>query len=66
MASQLAAGPTSVLAMIRKLCWDSLENGFEEQLASECDIQRAASRTADHPEGVAAFLEKRPAAFTGR
>jgi 2-(1,2-epoxy-1,2-dihydrophenyl)acetyl-CoA isomerase len=65
LAKRLAEGPTKVLAMIRKLCWDSLETGFEAQLASECDIQNSASRTDDHREGIAAFLQKRPAAFTG-
>ena len=65
LAKRLAEGPTKVLAMIRKVCWDSLETGFEAQLASECDIQNSASRTDDHREGIAAFLQKRPAAFTG-
>lgn len=65
LATRLAEGPTKVLAMIRKLCWDALETGFEAQLASECAIQNSASRTDDHREGIAAFLQKRPAAFTG-
>jgi 2-(1,2-epoxy-1,2-dihydrophenyl)acetyl-CoA isomerase len=52
-------------ALIRKQCWESLEIGFEAQLASEVDLQNAASRTRDHREGLAAFLQKRPAAFTG-
>ena len=64
-ATRLAAGPTRVLAMIRKQCWESLEIGFEAQLASEVALQNAASRTRDHREGLAAFLQKRPAAFTG-
>lgn len=65
LAARLAEGPTKVLAMIRKLCWDSLETGFEAQLASECELQNSASRTRDHREGIAAFLQKRPANFTG-
>jgi 2-(1,2-epoxy-1,2-dihydrophenyl)acetyl-CoA isomerase len=65
LATKLAAGPTMALAMIRKMCWDSLETGFEAQLAGECELQRAASRTADHREGVRAFQEKRPPIFTG-
>jgi len=48
------------------MCWDTLETGFGPQLDSERVLQRDAGRTADHREGVAAFLEKRPARFTGR
>ena len=39
---------------------------LDAQLDLERDLQRIAGRTPDFPEGVAAFLEKRPAAFTGR
>ncbi len=35
------------------------------QLARERDNQRAAGQTADFIEGVSAFLQKRPAKFTG-
>jgi 2-(1,2-epoxy-1,2-dihydrophenyl)acetyl-CoA isomerase len=31
----------------------------------EGELQDIAVNTADHREGVAAFLQKRPAAFTG-
>jgi 2-(1,2-epoxy-1,2-dihydrophenyl)acetyl-CoA isomerase len=66
VASELAAGPAMALAMIRKMCWDSLETGFEGQLAADTQMQRVAGRTADHREGFAAFIDKRPARFTGR
>lgn len=65
MARRLAAGPAA-LGMIRRLYWQSLENGYSAQLRAEADTQTAAGRTLDHEEGVAAFREKRPAAFTGR
>jgi 2-(1,2-epoxy-1,2-dihydrophenyl)acetyl-CoA isomerase len=65
LAGELAAGPTKALSAIRKMCWDALETGFAPQLDSERVLQRDAGRTADHREGVAAFLEKRPARFTG-
>ncbi|HUH83322.1 MAG TPA: 2-(1,2-epoxy-1,2-dihydrophenyl)acetyl-CoA isomerase, partial [Stellaceae bacterium] len=35
------------------------------QLDAECDLQRIAAKSADFREGVAAFLEKRPAKFSG-
>jgi 2-(1,2-epoxy-1,2-dihydrophenyl)acetyl-CoA isomerase len=65
IASELAAGPVMALAMIRKMCWDSLEMGFEDQLAADREMQRVAGATADHREGFAAFIEKRSARFTG-
>jgi len=64
-AGELAAGPKS-LAMIRKLVWRSLDSAWAEQLQAEAVIQSQAGKTADFAEGVAAFLQKRPAAFTGR
>ena len=42
------------------------DNSLDAQLDAERDLQREAGRTPDFLEGVAAFLEKRPAAFTGR
>ena len=65
MARRLAAGPAA-LGMIRRLYWQGLENGYSAQLKAEADTQTAAGRTQDYEEGVAAFREKRPAAFSGR
>ena len=44
----------------------SLTNDLEAQLHLEAELQGAAGRTADHAEGVAAFLAKRAPAFRGR
>ncbi|HEY8830004.1 MAG TPA: 2-(1,2-epoxy-1,2-dihydrophenyl)acetyl-CoA isomerase, partial [Candidatus Limnocylindria bacterium] len=38
---------------------------LEEFLEIEAGLQDRAGRTADYAEGVRAFLEKRPARFTG-
>ena len=66
MARNLARGPTVALGLMRDLYWSSLENTFEDQLDLEYRAQRRAGASEDFREGVAAFLEKRPAQFTGR
>ncbi len=65
LAKALAAGPTQSLAMIRRMAWSAADASFEDAIATERKNQRDAGRTADHREGVAAFLTKRPARFTG-
>jgi 2-(1,2-epoxy-1,2-dihydrophenyl)acetyl-CoA isomerase len=66
LAHDLANGPTIALSLIRKLYWDSPENSFEDQLNLEYESQRIAGAAEDFKEGVAAFLEKRPAKFKGK
>jgi 2-(1,2-epoxy-1,2-dihydrophenyl)acetyl-CoA isomerase len=66
LARDLAAGPTVALGLIRKLYWQSEENSYEQQLDLERQSQRIAGASEDCREGVAAFLEKRPAKFSGR
>lgn len=65
LARDLAAGPTFALGLIRKLYWDSEEHSYEQQLNLERQMQRKAGQSRDFQEGVRAFLEKRPAKFTG-
>ncbi|MEZ6029753.1 MAG: enoyl-CoA hydratase/isomerase [Hyphomonadaceae bacterium] len=65
LARALAAGPTRSLAMIRRMAWSAADASFEEAMTTERNNQRAAGQTKDHREGVAAFLAKRPANFTG-
>jgi 2-(1,2-epoxy-1,2-dihydrophenyl)acetyl-CoA isomerase len=64
LAHELARGPAS-LGQIRRIIWRSLDADFAEQLADEARTQTSAGKTTDFLEGVKAFLEKRPAAFTG-
>ncbi len=65
IANRLANGPKS-LGMIREAYWESPGNSMAEQLQLEADLQARAGQTADHREGVRAFLEKRKAKFTGK
>jgi 2-(1,2-epoxy-1,2-dihydrophenyl)acetyl-CoA isomerase len=65
LARALASGPRS-MGYIRKLIWDSLDADFAEQLHAERIVQRSAGRTEDFREGVMAFVQKRPAQFSGR
>ena len=64
LANQLASGPMA-MGLIRKAVWASLDAEWNEQLNHERQAQRVAGKTDDFREGVAAFLEKRPAAFKG-
>jgi 2-(1,2-epoxy-1,2-dihydrophenyl)acetyl-CoA isomerase len=66
LAHELANGPTLALSMIRGLYWQSAHNSFEDQLNLEFESQRRAGATEDFREGVTAFLEKRPAKFSGK
>jgi 2-(1,2-epoxy-1,2-dihydrophenyl)acetyl-CoA isomerase len=66
IAAKLAQGPTLGLGLIKEALNRSLENGLDAQLDAERDLQRIAAKSADFREGVAAFLEKRPARFAGR
>lgn len=66
IAANLATQPTRGLGLIKRGLNRSLGSSLEEQLNLEEDLQRQAGRTADHQEGIRAFLEKRKAVFTGR
>ncbi len=65
MAKRLATMPTQALVATRHTLRASATNSFVQQLDLERDTQSAMGKTHDYFEGVTAFLEKRPAAFTG-
>ena len=66
IAAKLANGPTMSYALIRQGIRDSLDLTLTEALMVERRNQLKAGRTADFGEGVTAFLQKRPTAFTGK
>lgn len=63
VAERLANGPPMALSLMRRLGWLAGEISFEQMLALEREYQTQVGRTAEHREGVAAFLEKRQADF---
>ena len=65
LAAHLATQPTQAIALMKQALNASAGNSLDAQLDLERDLQRQAGRTPDFTEGVAAFLEKRPASFTG-
>jgi 2-(1,2-epoxy-1,2-dihydrophenyl)acetyl-CoA isomerase len=66
LARRLAAGPTLSYAAIKRAIHSAATNTLDQQLDLERDSQKALGRSADFREGVAAFLAKRPAQFTGQ
>ena len=65
-AAELAAGPTTAVALTKALVYGASKRSLDEQLDVEVDAQSTAGRTADHLEGVQAFLGKRAPKFEGR
>lgn len=61
----LASSPVS-LTRIKELVWEGLARDSEAHLAAHREKLAECFASADHKEGVAAFLERRPANFTGR
>jgi 2-(1,2-epoxy-1,2-dihydrophenyl)acetyl-CoA isomerase len=60
------AAPTVALALIKRALDEAWANDLDTQLDLERESQREASLSPDYAEGMRAFLQKRPPAFTGR
>ena len=65
IATHLATQPTQALALMKRAFAASDGHTLDQQLDLERDLQREAGQTPDFREGVQAFLDKRPAVFTG-
>jgi len=66
LAQRLGQGPTRTLVATRQLVEQSEDATYVEQFRREIELQGEIRKSADALEGRAAFLEKRPARFTGR
>jgi enoyl-CoA hydratase/carnithine racemase len=60
----LASSPFSISRM-KQLVWQGLERDVGSHMGAHVEALTECFRSADHKEGVAAFLERRPAKFTG-
>jgi 2-(1,2-epoxy-1,2-dihydrophenyl)acetyl-CoA isomerase len=65
VAQAYASLPTKAIGMTKRL-FDHAEHAtLDEQLELEAQLQLEATQTDDFREGVSAFLEKRPARYSG-
>jgi 2-(1,2-epoxy-1,2-dihydrophenyl)acetyl-CoA isomerase len=65
-AARLAEAAPIAMALTKRALNRSQEVTLEDALAYEASLQGIAGRSADHAEGVTAFMEKRSPRFTGK
>lgn len=65
LCQQLAAMPTRGIGLTKRLLNEGITNDLSTQLKREGAVQVEAASTADHKEGIQAFLEKRAPVFKG-
>ena len=65
-AAAYVALPPRAVGMTKHLFEHAVTATLDEQLELEARLQSEAAQTEDFREGVTAFLEKRPATFSGR
>ncbi len=65
LAGRLAEGAPRALSLTKRALDRSLATDLDAALEYEAASQGIAGRTADHAEGLAAFIEKRPPRFAG-
>jgi 2-(1,2-epoxy-1,2-dihydrophenyl)acetyl-CoA isomerase len=66
LARRLAAGPTRSYAGSKRLINNWLYTRMDEQLELEAQLQQELAGGDDFVEGATAFVEKRPARFSGK
>ena len=65
LVEKLAGGPTRSYASSKRALNEAIYGDLDAQLDLEGELQHALGRSQDFMEGVAAFAEKRDAAFSG-
>jgi enoyl-CoA hydratase len=66
LAEAVAAGSPHSMKLIKRLVYDGVTSPVGEHMTRHTEALSACFRSEDHKEGVASFLERRPAVFTGR
>lgn len=65
-AAKLAQSPTRSIGLTKRAFNRAFTTDLEGALENEAYLQEIAGRTADHLEGVQAFMAKRPPQFKGK
>jgi 2-(1,2-epoxy-1,2-dihydrophenyl)acetyl-CoA isomerase len=65
LARRLAGSAPLALALAKRGLNRAIESSLEDALEYEAQLQSIAGRSADHAEGVAAFVDKRQAEWRG-
>lgn len=63
LAAQCTGGPHQAMAAIKALCLQAPHQSVDAQMAMEATLMAQAQGSEESREGIAAFLEKRPADF---
>jgi len=66
LAERIANGSPHSLKLIKELTYMGLTAPVSEHMERHTSAMSASFKSDDHREGVASFLERRPANFTGR
>ena len=66
VATSYLAGSPFAISRIKELAYRGLERSVGEHMTGHVEALSACFKSEDHAEGVASFLERRPAQFTGR
>jgi len=65
-ARRYLVGSPLAIRRTKQLVYEGLERSMAEHLKVNVDVMAQCFASEDHREGVASFLERRPANFTGR
>ncbi|MBV8870476.1 MAG: crotonase/enoyl-CoA hydratase family protein [Acetobacteraceae bacterium] len=65
LAERISANPSHAVRMTKRLLMEGRNTRMDTLLEMAAAMQSLVHATADHREAVAAFLEKRPAQFSG-
>lgn len=66
IAQSYLGGSPFAIRRIKALAYEGLERSVREHMGAHVEALSACFRSEDHAEGVASFLERRPAQFPGR